>query len=415
MPQTRSKFVIILILGALSTVSPFSIDMYLPAFPQIARDLGTTPAEISLSVSGYFVGLALGQLVYGPLLDRFGRKLPIYAGLSLFILSSLGCATAASAEVFIAFRLLQALGGCVAQVGAITMVRDFFPVEESAKIISLLILVLSVSPLFAPTVGGFVTTTIGWPWIFSILAGFAVIVMAVIRFFLPDGHKPDPTISLRPAAIFGEFGKIIALPQFYTYAFAGAFAFAGLFVYVTGSPIIFIDGFHLDPRTYGLVFALLAISCIGGSQLNIVLSRQFIDQQIYRTALYGQNIVGAIILVGTLFGWYGLVANVGLLLLYLPFCGMGYPNAAAIALAPFGRNVGSASALLGFLQMGIGALASMSVGFLDASDSAPIFIAMMSTAIIGLAILLLNRHHPLVRRPQEDEVTGETPVTAEPS
>src|SRR5215469_10568895 len=160
MPQTRSKFVIILILGALSTVSPFSIDMYLPAFPQIARDLGTTPAEISLSVSGYFVGLALGQLFYGPLLDRFGRKKPIYAGLSLFILSSIGCATARSPDVFIAFRLLQALGGCVAQVGAITMVRDFFPVEESAKIISLLILVLRVSPLFAPTVGGFVTTMI---------------------------------------------------------------------------------------------------------------------------------------------------------------------------------------------------------------------------------------------------------------
>ena len=161
---------IILILGALSTVSPFSIDMYLPAFPQIAHDLGTTPAEISLSVSGYFIGLALGQLFYGPLLDRFGRKRPLYAGLSLFVVASLGCLTARSPGLFIAFRLLQALGGCVAQVGAIAMVRDFFPVEESAKILSLLFLVLSVSPLFAPTIGSFVATTVGWPWIFVILA-----------------------------------------------------------------------------------------------------------------------------------------------------------------------------------------------------------------------------------------------------
>jgi DHA1 family bicyclomycin/chloramphenicol resistance-like MFS transporter len=144
---TRSRnanLLIILILGALSTVSPFSIDMYLPAFPQIAHDLNTSQAEISLSVSGYFVGLACGQLFYGPLLDRFGRKPPLYAGLSLFVLASVGCATARSPEVFIAFRLLQAIGGCGAGVGALAMVRDFFPVEESAKIISLLILVISV-------------------------------------------------------------------------------------------------------------------------------------------------------------------------------------------------------------------------------------------------------------------------------
>jgi MFS transporter, DHA1 family, multidrug resistance protein len=410
MPPTRRRsFFIILILGALSTVSPFSIDMYLPAFPQIARDLGTTPAEISFSVSGYFVGLALGQLVYGPLLDRFGRKIPIYAGLSMFVVSSIGCMAVRSPNLFIAFRLLQALGGCVAQVGAITMVRDFFPVEESARIISLLVLVLSVSPLFAPTIGGFVATTIGWPWIFAILAAFALIVMAVIRFFLPEGHKPDPTISLRPSAIFGEFLKIIELPQFYTYAIGGAFAFAGLFVYVTGSPIVFIDGFHLDPRTYGLVFATLAISFIGGSQLNILLSRRFGEQNVFRTALYCQNAVGAIILIGTLAGWYGLAANIGLLLLYLPFCGMGFPNAAAIALAPFGKNVGSASALLGFLQMGIGALASMSVGFLNAANSVPIFIAMTSTAMIGLIILVIGRNQPLVRKPADEEAAVESP------
>src|ERR1700722_2704723 len=134
----RSNLSVILVLGALSTVSPFSIDMYLPAFPEIAHDLGTTPAQISFSVSGYFIGLALGQLFYGPLLDRFGRKPPLYAGLSLFAVASLGCIAVRSPGMFIAFRLLQALGGCVAQVGAITMGRDFFPVRESAKILSVL-------------------------------------------------------------------------------------------------------------------------------------------------------------------------------------------------------------------------------------------------------------------------------------
>jgi MFS transporter, DHA1 family, multidrug resistance protein len=389
----RGDLLIILILGALSTVSPFSIDMYLPAFPQIARDLGTTPAEISLSVSGYFIGLALGQLFYGPLLDRFGRKKPLYGGLSLFVVASLGCMTVRSPGLFIAFRLLQALGGCAAQVGAIAMVRDFFPVEQSARILSMLILVLSVSPFFAPTIGGYVTTTIGWQWIFVILAGFALGVMALLWLVLPEGHKPDPGISLRPGAIVREFLNILALPQFHTYAVGGAFAFAGLFVYVTGAPIIFIDAFHVGPRTFGLIFAGIALSFIGGSQFNIWLSRRHQDRKIFHTAVICQNVIMPVILLGTAFGWYGLAANVALLLCYLPFCGIAYPNAAALALAPFTKNIGSASALLGFLQMGIGALASTGVGLLHASSSLPIYAVMAATALIGLAILLANRKY----------------------
>jgi MFS transporter, DHA1 family, multidrug resistance protein len=402
--MTRARppnLLIILILGALSTLSPFSIDMYLPAFPQIARDLGTTPAQISLSVSGYFIGLALGQLFYGPLLDRFGRKPPLYAGLSLFVAASLGCVAVRSPGLFIAFRLLQALGGCVAQVGAIAMVRDFFPARESAKILSLLILVLSVSPLFAPTIGGLVATTVGWAWIFVILAAFALFLIIVIGLLLPEGHQPDTEISLRPRAILKGFVAIIRHPQFYTYAFAGAFAFAGLFVYVTGSPIIFIDSFHVDPRGYGLIFAALAMSFIGGSQLNIWLTRRHADRKIFRLAVICQNIVMLVILGGTLGGWYGLPANIVLLMLYLPFCGMAYPNAAAIALEPFSKNIGSASALLGFLQMSIGAFASTGVGFLRASSAAPIFTVMAATAIIGLVILLANERRVLVARASE--------------
>lgn len=397
----RSNLLVILILGALSTVSPFSIDMYLPAFPQIARDLGTTPAEISFSVSGYFIGLALGQLFYGPLLDRYGRKRPLYAGLSLFVVASLGCVAVRSPGLFVASRLLQALGGCVAQVGAVAMVRDFFPARESAKILSLLMLVLSVSPLFAPSIGSVVATTAGWPWIFVILAAFALFLMIVIGLLLPEGHQPDAEISLRPRAILNGFVAIIRHSQFYAYAVGGAFSFAGLFVYVTGSPIIFIDSFHVGPRAYGLIFAGLACSFIGGSQLNIWLSRRHADRKIFRAAVICQNVVMLIILAGTLAGWYGLAANIVLLMLYLPFCGIAYPNAAAIALAPFSRNVGSASALLGFLQMGIGALASSGVGLLNASSSLPVFAVMAATAFIGLLILFATQRRVLVAQVSE--------------
>jgi DHA1 family bicyclomycin/chloramphenicol resistance-like MFS transporter len=270
------------------------------------------------------------------------------------------------------------------------MVRDYFPVEESAKIISLLILVLSVSPLFAPTFGGFVTTSIGWPWIFVILAAFAVLVI-VLTALLPAGHRPDPTISLKPSAMLRGFGEVLAEPRFHTYAFAGAFSFAGLFVYVTGSPIIFLDTFHVDPRSYGLIFAGLAASCIGASQVNIWLTRRYTGDAIFRVAVIGQTVVMAVTFIGSALGWYGLTANIVLLLIYLGFCGPAFPNAAAMALAPFTRNVGSASALLGFIQMGIGALASTGVGLLHAATSLPIYAMMAATAVSALGILVANQ------------------------
>ena len=170
---------------------------------------------------------------------------------------------------------------------------------------------------------------------------------------------------------------------------------------MTGSPIIFIDSFHVGSQAYGLIFAALACSFIGGSQLNIWLSRWHEDHKIFRVAVICQNVIMLIILVGTLYGWYGLAGNIVLLLLYLPFCGIAYPNAAAIALAPFSKNVGSASAALGFLQMGIGAFASTGVGLLNASSSLTVFIVMAATAFVGLLILLANHRRVLIVRAGE--------------
>src|SRR5688500_9977896 len=154
--HTRNSTFIILILGALSTVTPFTIDMYLPAFSEIANDFNTTTAQVALSVTSYFIGLALGQIIYGPLLDRFGRKPPLYVGLTLYIIMTIGCTQATSIESLVVLRFIQALGGCVAWVAALSMVRDFFPISQSARIFSLLILVIGLSPLLAPTIGGFI-------------------------------------------------------------------------------------------------------------------------------------------------------------------------------------------------------------------------------------------------------------------
>src|ERR1044071_1549090 len=175
--RRNNKIYLILILGLLTAFGPFSTDMYLPAFPDIANGLHTTVARVTLSLSSFFIGISAGQLLYGPLLERFGRKKPLYAGLCIYLLASVGCALAASVNALIILRLLQALGGCVGMVAARAMVRDLFEVKENAKIFSTLMLVVAVSPIIAPTLGGYITAALGWHYVFVMLIIIAIIIL----------------------------------------------------------------------------------------------------------------------------------------------------------------------------------------------------------------------------------------------
>ena len=391
MSQSQNRHLIILILGALSTISPFAIDMYLPAFPEIATALDTSTARVSLSIASYFAGMAAGQLFYGPLLDRFGRKLPLYAGLILFIAASILCLCSRSVEWLVAMRFVQALGGCAAQVAAMAMVRDFFHANETAKIISLLILILSVSPLLAPSVGVFVAVHLGWQWVFIVLSLFVILMLAVCWWQLPQGHKPDRTVSLRPLPILRNYALVLREPQFITYALSGAFAFSGLLVYVASSPIIFMEVFHVSAQQFGAIFAGLATGFVGSNQINVFLLRKFSSEQIFRATLLLVCPVALLLLVGTICGWFGLPATLVLLFIALSSLGLAFPNAAALALVPFDRNIGSASAMLGFLQIGVSGLASASVGVLNSHTMMPVALVLATTSWIGLAILFIGR------------------------
>ncbi|MEI9981024.1 MAG: multidrug effflux MFS transporter [Edaphobacter sp.] len=384
----RSNSWIIPLLGALCVVTPFAVDMYLPAFSKIASEFHTTTPEISLSLSTYFIGFALGQILYGPLLDRFGRKRPLYAGLTIYILCSVGCALAPDLRSFTALRFLEALGGCVAQVGAIAMVRDFFPVRDSAKIFSLLFLMIGVSPLLAPTVGSAIVAALGWRWIFGLLASISFAILAVTFFFLPEGHQPDHSVSLRPAHIVAGFWSIFRNPQFLTYSFAGAFSFAGLFTFVAGSPIIFMDGFHMGTTAFGMVFAVLVMGFIGGNQLNVFLLRRFTSQEVFFAALLTQTAIGVVFFLGMHSRLLGLTSTMALFFFFLSCIGLTYPNAAALGLAPFSRDAGRASALLGFLQTGVGALVSMGIGLLGVHA---VISLLSSTVLLALGIFLVGR------------------------
>lgn len=391
MRQRSNNTLIIWILGALATVSPFAIDLYLPAFSELARKFSTTTAQVSLTVSSYFIGMAIGQILYGPLLDRFGRKLPLYAGLLIFIAASLACTLAQSIEQLIAFRAIQALGGSVAWVAAVALVRDLFPAEESARIFSLLVLILGVSPLLAPTVGGFLTVGWGYPAVFIALALIAALILLVVWLYLPPGQAADREVSLHLKPIFATFGKILAVPQFSTYAFAGAFSFATLFIYVAGSPAIFMDHFGLNATVYGAIFAMLSVSFITSSQLSIPLTRRFGSRAVFRTSLFLQVVISSAFLLVALLGGLNIYVTFAFFFGCLACIGLTNPNATALALTPFTRNVGSASALLGFTQIGISALASAGVGFFASRNLVPIIGLLTTTAWVALLVLLVGQ------------------------
>ncbi len=377
---------IILILGALTTMVPFSVDSYLPAVPEIADYFKTTAATLSYSLSTFFGGFAIGQLLYGPLLDRFGRKKPLYFGLSISILSSIACMLSGDQIAFMVFRFIQALGASVATVAAITMVRDFFSQEESAKVFSLLVLVIGSSPLLAPTIGGVIAIHFGWRWIFVFLALLAVILMWIVFTFLPVKYRANPEISLGIKHQATRYISILKNTQFSVYALAGAFSFASLFVYVAGSPIIFLQVFHVSPQAFGAIFAMLSVGFIGGSQLNILVLRKFTSRQIFRVALFTQVITALFFLLGAYNGWYGKVETLVLLFILLLCLGFTSPNAMALALEPFEGNLGSASALLGTIRIGIAGLASGSIGLFQTSSIIPVAFMMAGTVIIALII-----------------------------
>ncbi len=375
----------------MTALSPFSIDMYLPAFEGMAADLGTTVARISLSLSSYFVGLSVGQLFYGPLLDRFGRKKPIFCGLVLYVAASIACLFSRTAEGLIAWRLVQALGACGCGVGAMAMVRDLFTTKESAKVFSLLMLILGASPMLAPTTGGYLAAAFGWQSVFVVLAVMAGLLFAGIWFFLPESHPDDPNVTLRPGPILVSFWEILRDPRFYAYVISGSIAFSGLFVYIAGSPIIFLKGFGTSQTAYGWIFAIIAGGFIGVSQLNVALLRRFTNEQLLTAGYAGQVAVAAVFLTGLFLGQADLYTTVFMLFLFMSCYGLINPNGAAMALAPFGDRAGRAAAMMGFLQMGLGALISSLVGVFDIETIIPVVAIMTAGTLTGFAILILGR------------------------
>jgi len=389
---TKTKYIkLILILGSLTALGPFSIDMYLPGFAGIAKDLNTSVANVSMTLSSYFIGISAGQLLYGPLLDRFGRKKPLFIGMLVYILASLGCVFVTDIDTFIGLRFIQAVGSCAATVASVSMVRDLFPVKDIPKVFSLLMLVVGLSPMLAPTIGGYITADYGWHTVFFILMCMGILILLAAQIGLPNTYKPDTSISLKPKPIITNFISIVKEPQFYTYAFTGAVAFSGLFTYVAASPILFMDIFKVDAKVYGWIFAFMSLSFISASQLNSVLLNRFKSEQMIFGALITQSVIVILFLsINDLLGLYGTIT---MLFLFLACLGISNPNTAGLTLAPFSRNAGSASALMGAIQLGLGALASFAVGIFVKNSAVPMVVIMTVTTLLALLILILGKRN----------------------
>jgi len=398
----KQKFFTILILGLLSAIGPCSIDMYLPGFTGIAADLKTTVPDVALSLSSFFIGICFGQFLYGPLLDRYGRKPPLYAGLSLYLIASAGCVFAASVNTLIILRLFEGIGSCAGMVAARAYVRDIFPVDEIAKVFSMLMLVIAVSPIIAPTAGGFIATHLGWHYIFVVLFSMAAFLLCTMHLALPKGRAPDKSLSLKPKPITKNFLSVIKNPQFSTYTFTGAFASAGLYAYIAGSPHVFMELYKLTEQQYGWLFAIIAMGLITASQLNSLLLRKYSSSQIIRIALICQSLTAIIMCVGIMLNLLDVFGIIACIFCFLSCQGFTFPNASALSLVPFERNAGTASALLGAIQMATGTLSSAMVSVFSNSTAIPMALIMTLCATTALTILLTGRRVLYSRAKKQD-------------
>lgn len=384
----NQRFLFILVLGLLSAISPFTIDTYLPGFPLIAKQLGTSIENVTFSLSIYFIGICVGQLFYGPILDTFGRRKPLIFGMVVYIIASFGCALSPNIETLIVCRFFQAVGGCVAIVGSRAIVRDVFPVSETAKIFSLLILILGVSPLLAPTIGSFILRNFDWHYIFIFL-GFlgTLILLSYIFTFKETAPQNTPKKKFNFKNSISGYGVVFQDPIFKKYGLTSAATAAGMYAYLAGSSTVFQEQFLLSKEAYGYLFAVISGGLIAASQLNNLLLKKHNSASILKVSVLIQMIVGITMVSLASVQLLNFELTAGLLFLYLCCQGISFPNASALSLSPFTNNVGSAAALMGGLQMALGAFASALVSILPFNTLTNMCLAMALLASCGLLCL----------------------------
>ena len=387
---------LIIVLGSLIALGPLTIDMYLPAFPQLADDLDASAASVQLTLTGMLGGLAFGQLVIGPLSDAFGRRKPLVTGLVVHGLASLLCALAPSIAVLSVVRVLQGFAGAAISVVALATVRDLFSGIAVARTMSRLMLVIGLAPILAPSIGGFILQVTDWRGIFVVLAAAALVLVGValvgLRETLPVERRRSPRIG----ATLRTYRSLLRDRTFVALVLVAGLSFSSLFVYVSGASFVLQEGFGLDARTFGIVFGANSDDLTIMSQLNPRLIRRFGPVNL----LTGANLTAvaasfALLIAGLAGG--GIVTVLAPLMVVLASAGLAMPNTPALALNRHGEAAGTASAMLGCIQFGVGALVAPLVGVFGGTTAAPMGgVMLVVTSLAALLMFAVVRRDPSV-------------------
>ncbi|HSE72206.1 MAG TPA: multidrug effflux MFS transporter [Nocardioidaceae bacterium] len=392
-PTGRRYVQLVLVLGALIALGPLTIDMYLPAFPALSAELDASASATQLTLTGMLGGLAFGQLVIGPLSDAFGRKLPLMIGLVTHGFASVLCALAPSIYLLSGVRVLQGFAGAAISVVAMAIVRDLFSGLAVARLISRLMLVIGLAPILAPTLGGLILEWTSWRGIFGVLAAAAAVLSLVA---LVGIRETLPTERRRPADLrstLGTYRGLVRDRSFLALVFIGGLMLSAVFAYVAGSSFVLQDGYGLDERAFGLVFGVNALGLTLASQLNPMLIRRFGAVDVLTAAMVVSAVAALGLLVAGATGVGGLAGVLVPLAVIISACGLSLPNTPALALNRHGESAGTAAAMLGFVQFGVGAVIAPLVGLSGSTTAVP-----MAAVMLGVTVLASVLMFGVVRR-----------------
>jgi MFS transporter, DHA1 family, multidrug resistance protein len=385
---------LIVVLGGLSAFGPLSLDLYLPGLPALARDLGAPASAAQLTLTACLAGLALGQLVAGPLSDRYGRRRPLLAGVALYALTSLLCAAAPSIAVLVVLRLAQGLAGAAGIVIARAVVRDRLEGDAAARLFSSLMLVGGIAPILAPIVGAQLLKVLDWRGIFVVLAGAGLALLAA-ALALPESLPPERRRSGGLATVARTVRSLAADPGFLSYALCGGFVLGAMFAYIAGSPFVLQDIYGLSPQAFSLAFAVNGLGIMAAASVNRRLVGRLRPATLLRAGVTQSALGGVLLLTAVLTGAGGRWGVLAALFLVVSCVGLVGPNTIALALARHGEVAGTASALLGVIQFLIGAVAAPLVGIAGDDTAVPMAVTIVVLALGAVAAERWGRAHTL--------------------